>query len=117
VTDEREAIVRAFLQAQSELDVDSLRRLIADDFELRGRDGLVRDGDAFLAGVGRPYDHLDDVFTLIEFTDGVARIRRELRWRENGELSAHREVTYRYTVRDGRISAVELVMATPWVRA
>ena len=111
-----EAIVRAFLEAQSTVDVESLRSLVTDDFTLRGRDGLVRDREAFLAGVRNTYDHLDDVFTLRDFSDGVASIRRELRWRESGELSAHRDVTYRFTLRDDRVSEVELIGATPWER-
>ncbi|MHB8468385.1 MAG: nuclear transport factor 2 family protein [Gaiellaceae bacterium] len=121
MTAEPEAVVRAFLAADSAVDLDALRGLLTDDVELHGRRGLSAQGvDAFLASAEERYDHLDDVFSLVgserDGDDVVGRVRRELRWRETGKLSAHRESTIRYTLRGGRIARVQLVDSTPWER-
>ena len=116
-----EDLVRSYLEAQTQVDLEALRGLVTDDVELYGRKGLSASGvDAFVENAAVRYDHLDDVYELLSAeSDGntvVARVRRELRWRDGGHLTSHRELVFRYTLRDGRLAKIELVEADPWVR-
>ena len=117
-----EDLVRSYLEAQTAVDLDALRGLVTDDVELYGRKGLSARGvDAFIENAAVRYDHLDDVYELLSAErDGdalVGRVRRELRWRDGGHLTSHRDLVFRYTLRDGRLAKIELVEADPWVRA
>jgi hypothetical protein len=120
VSAEAERIVRAFLQAMTDGDVEAAALVVDAGVELSAPNTPTSSGfETLTQGWSRSYDHLDDLFSLESAEDEgdgiVALVRRELRWRTGSEPAVQRMSTIRYDVRDGRILRIAVLDRTPWV--